>query len=212
MATLGERLRMLRKEKGLTQEELGRIIGVEKSTISYYESNRSTPNDEIKAKLADFFGVSLDYLLGRTDIREGERIGDLEVIPVGKFLQVPVIGTVKAGPNGIAYEEFLGFEFIDADMFKNCEQCFFLRVKGDSMEPEIKEGDLALIRRQADVESNSLAVVIVNGEEGMIKRIIKRPNAIVLQSINQKYEPIVITPGMEFRIVGKVISVLRKFE
>lgn len=62
MATLGQRIKQLRKEKNLTQEELGEILGVTKYAVSLYESNKSTPNDEIKKKLADFFEVSVDYL------------------------------------------------------------------------------------------------------------------------------------------------------
>jgi len=210
MATFSERLKKLRKEKKLTQEELANMLNVGVSTISMYETGKSTPNDEIKKKLADIFDVSIDYLIGRSDIRKPDAYNVLDAIPVGKLLQIPVIGTVKAGEGGIAYEELLGYEYIDADMVKDCENCFFLRVKGDSMEPLIMEGDLALVRRQPDVPSNSLAVVIINGEEGMIKKLVKKEDTIVLQSLNPKYEPIIIKND-DFNIVGQVISILRKF-
>lgn len=67
--TIGERIRQLRIEKDLTQTELCNIFHIAKSTLSQYENNIRTPNDEIKIKLAEFFNVSLDYLLGKTDIR-----------------------------------------------------------------------------------------------------------------------------------------------
>ena len=69
MISLPDRLKELRKSKKLTQTELGKILGVGKTTISMYETNNSTPNDEIKLKIAEYFNVSVDYLLGKTDIK-----------------------------------------------------------------------------------------------------------------------------------------------
>ena len=69
MSELGVRIRLLRTEKGMTQEEVGSLIGVTKYAVSLYESAKSTPNDDIKNQLADYFKVSVDYLLGRTNIR-----------------------------------------------------------------------------------------------------------------------------------------------
>lgn len=66
--TFGERLKKLRTEKGITQEKLGNIIGVSDRVIGYYEADNRFPKDEILLnKIADYFEVSLDYLLGRTD-------------------------------------------------------------------------------------------------------------------------------------------------
>ena len=64
---LGERLTKLRQEKHLSQRELGEIILVSGYTISAYELGRSDPNDDIKTRLAQFFDVSVDYLLNRTN-------------------------------------------------------------------------------------------------------------------------------------------------
>lgn len=69
MYTLADRLKSLRKSNNLTQAELGRILGVGKTTISMYETGNSTPSDEIKFKISEYFNVSLDYLLGKTDVR-----------------------------------------------------------------------------------------------------------------------------------------------
>lgn len=69
MATLADRLKEIRKDNNLTQSELGKILGVGKTTISMYENGNSTPNDEIKLKISEHFNVSLDYLLGKTDIK-----------------------------------------------------------------------------------------------------------------------------------------------
>ena len=57
MGTLGDRIKRLRLSEGLTQEEFGKIIGVVKSTVSLYEANKSTPDDEIKTKICQHFNV-----------------------------------------------------------------------------------------------------------------------------------------------------------
>ncbi len=72
MDSLSDRLKKLRISAGLTQTELGKIIGVGKTTISMYETGNSTPSDEIKLKIAEYFNVSVDYLFGKTDIKNHE--------------------------------------------------------------------------------------------------------------------------------------------
>lgn len=72
MITLGDRIKDLRKSNNLTQAELGKILGVGKTTVSMYETNNSTPSDDIKLKICEHFNISLDYLLGKTNIRNYE--------------------------------------------------------------------------------------------------------------------------------------------
>ena len=64
---IGERLRKLRKENRIRQEDLADIIGVQKSAVSLYEKNKNNPSDKIKLEIARYFNVSLDYLLGAID-------------------------------------------------------------------------------------------------------------------------------------------------
>ncbi|OOM81752.1 HTH-type transcriptional regulator ImmR [Clostridium puniceum] len=66
---LGERLKKLRLEKGVSQTDLAKQFNIARSTLSQYESNQRTPSDEIKIKLSEYFNVSTDYLLGKTDIK-----------------------------------------------------------------------------------------------------------------------------------------------
>ncbi|GFN37210.1 helix-turn-helix domain-containing protein [Tepidimicrobium xylanilyticum] len=69
MSSLAKRIKELRQERNLTQEEFGNIFGIVKSTVSLYESGKSTPDDELKKKIAKYFNVSLDYLMGVSDVR-----------------------------------------------------------------------------------------------------------------------------------------------
>lgn len=66
----GQILTELRKQKRLTQEEMAKIIGVARTTYSSYEQGRRTPDVDVQNKIADYFGVTLDYLHGRTDDKE----------------------------------------------------------------------------------------------------------------------------------------------
>lgn len=79
--SFGDRLKSLRREKELTQAELAKIFSLGESTISFYESNKRTPDYELLNKLADYFNVSIDYLLGRTDNKQLYELKD-EQIPV----------------------------------------------------------------------------------------------------------------------------------
>ena len=68
MADLASRIKHLRISRGLTQDEFGKCFGIVKSTVSLYESGKSTPNDQIKKQICDYFNVSMDYLMGFSDI------------------------------------------------------------------------------------------------------------------------------------------------
>ncbi|MFD1777060.1 LexA family protein [Paenibacillus rhizophilus] len=137
----------------------------------------------------------------------------VDKIHVGSRIKIPVIGTVTAGPNGLAYDDFHGEEWADEDGVQGGEY-FYLRVRGDSMIGEgILPGDLALVRETPEVENGDLAVVIVNGEEGTLKRIYKTEGGMILQSANPMHQPRIIT-GQELslvRIVGKVKETKRRY-
>lgn len=75
---LGKRLKMLRSEKKITQEELGKVVNVTKVSISGYENGNRTPDTETLQKLADFFNVSTDYLLGRADTKNENKSNGLQ--------------------------------------------------------------------------------------------------------------------------------------
>ncbi|MFS0727030.1 LexA family protein [Paenibacillus sp. 1P07SE] len=137
----------------------------------------------------------------------------LETYPVGQPVKIPIIGTVTAGPNGTAYEDYEGDEWTDAQDVRG-GGFFYLRVKGDSMTGDgILPNDLALVRETPEVEYGDIAVVLVDGEEGTIKRVYKLDDGIMLQSSNPAYPPRIFR-GSELekvRIVGKVKQTIRRY-
>jgi repressor LexA len=193
------------KKANVTSEQANSIIN------TFIESVQKLPDD----KFIDL----IDNLSPVVNFTEDSSVTiDLPLSPnfiqPQRYVKIPVVGTVCAGNGMLAFEENLGYEYADADIVKSCQTYFWLRVKGDSMTGEgIIENDLALVCQKDDVESGSLAVIIVDNEEGQIKRIIKKDNAIVLQAANPAY-PAKIFVGQELsrlRIVGEVIETKRSY-
>lgn len=201
----GERVRQLRKKKGWNQDELAEHSGLSRVTIAKYETGvKKRPAVQTAAAIADALGVSLSELM------EPEPVVSENAFPVKSLSAIRVIGSVRCGSGGLALTEYDGFEVADVH---NPEEYFWLRVTGDSMEPDIREGQLALVHIQSDVESSELAVVVVDGEEGMLKRVIKRDGAVILQSFNPHVEPRIFTGESinRLRIVGKVVETKKKW-
>lgn len=129
------------------------------------------------------------------------------------MVPVPVVGNVAAGYTCLAETDIVGYELVDSDTILEGYEYMWLRVKGDSMEPMLLEGDLVLIRVQPSVESGDYGVVIVDEEDGLVKRIEIDKNKITLISFNPYYPPREFINGdtRRVRIVGKVIESKRKF-
>lgn len=200
------RIKELRIAQNLNQKDFAKIIGIAQPTLSGWETGRTQIDYENLNKLADYFKVSLDYLLGREAIKT---VAIVDLPPENK--KIPIIGSVKCGPNGLAYQYLEGYVLVGEE-FKGDIVAF--RCTGDSMKDiGITDGDLAIVRLQEDVECGELAVVTINGDEGTLKRVRKFEGGIILEAANQEYSPRVFT-GQELElihIVGKVLEVRKKF-
>lgn len=207
MTILQDRLKSLRKENKFSQEEFAKKLNMSTSGYGYYEQGRSFPPIEMLNKIASIYNVSVDYILGNDDIRLKNEV------KIDNVVKLPVLGSVRAGVGGLAVEDVIGYEYafkIPAD----ASDYFYLQVKGDSMEPKISEGDLALVKKQCDVESGELAIVLINGDEGVIKKVVKTENHTVeLHSFNPYY-PVRTFSGaalQDLTIIGKVINTTKQW-
>lgn len=123
---------------------------------------------------------------------------------------IPVIGAVHAGIPSLATEEIESYEYVDSTELSPSHSYFYLRVEGDSMEnARIYSGDLVFVRRQENVESGDIAVVMIDNELATLKRVIKKDDTIVLQPENIKYTSMIFTNREIERvhIIGKVLHV-----
>jgi repressor LexA len=200
------RIRMLRKEKRMTMKQLGKIVGVAESTISQYETGKRQPDYNVLCGIAEFFGVSVDYLLGRQDYPDAPKSTG--------GVWVPVLGRVAAGIPIEAVEDIEDYEEISLEMAGTGEH-FALKIRGDSMEPKISNGDVVIVRKQDNCDNGSTAVVLVNGQDATVKKIKKSPEGLMLIPTNPSYEPIfysnVEIQKLPVRILGKVVELRAKF-
>ena len=114
MATLNLRIKQLRNERDITLDELAKILGTTKATLSRYENNLRTPNAEFIEQLASFFDVSTDYLLGKSDIKNPEKFyKNITIINQNNLIKIPILGVIKAGEPIFAEQNIIGYEYVD---------------------------------------------------------------------------------------------------
>ena len=173
-------LKRLRKERGLSQIAFAREIHASQNTISQWEQGIRQPNNDTLKEIADYFNVSVDYLLGR---KEYDNTSNSHK----KGVKIPVLGNVQAGIPLEAIEEILDYEEISEEMAAQGE-FFALKIRGESMLPRMVEGDIIIIRKQPDVDSGDIAVVLVNGNDATVKKIRKTNSGIELVPLNPSFD------------------------
>ena len=190
-------LRLLRLKKGVKQAVLADLCGVSVATISSWERGLYDIDNESLKKLSDYFGVSISHLLGAEDSSKP---------------WIPVLGDVAAGIPITAVEE-VGEDWEQID--GSAEEHFALRIKGDSMEPRMKSGDVVIVHRQPIVENNEVAVVKIGMEEATVKEIKIDETGVWLIPFNPAYTPqfysLKEVRSLPVTIIGKVIELRAKF-
>jgi repressor LexA len=208
---IGNRLKSLRLQHKLTQEEVGQKINVSKQTLYKYETGIITniPSDKIEL-LATIYDVSPAYLMG------WESSNNHPVVPSPrKGIRIPVLGRVVAGIPIEAITDILDWEEIDPELAKTGE-FFALQVQGASMEPKLYDGDVVIVRRQSTVESGETAIILVNGNDATVKQVKEVDAGIMLIGHNTAvYEPHFYSQqeisDLPVQILGKVVELRRKF-
>lgn len=200
----GERLKQARIARGMTQRDLAKKIFVSHQALGKWERGEATPNPETIVLLAQVLEISSSDLLG-----DAPRPSSLH------GLMVPVVGDVAAGVPIEAVQNILDYEEIDAALADQGEY-FGLRVRGASMEPRIREGDVVIVRKQETAETGDTVVVLVNGEAATVKRIKHEPDGSVwLLPNNPAFEPKHYSPAevasLPLTICGKVVELRAKF-
>lgn len=211
-------LRGLRCESDLTQQELAEKLGISFSSISMYERGQREPNFETLELIADYFNVDMNYLLGKSNIKNSYKIIESEDSDTDAELcrPYPIIGEVAAGYGSEAIEEETGdYERIPIEWLRghNPDNFFVLRVKGDSMYPDFQDGDCVLVHRQTSVDSGTVAVMLYDSEIATLKKVRYKKNESWVELIprNPEYQTKRIENWdlNECRVLGEVRRLIR---
>lgn len=157
------------------RNEVARDLNIPYSTLAdWYNGNKYPRIDKIQL-LADYFNIKKsDLVESRNNILKKNRI--------------PVLGKIPAGIPIELIEDVIDYEDISEEMLKGDREYFGLKVSGDSMNPKYLDGDVLIVQKADDCESGQDCIVMVNGDDGTFKRVIKNKDGIILQPLNPNYE------------------------
>ena len=185
------RISELRMEKDLTMRDAARLLGMPYTTYVNYEKGTREPNSETLIQLANFYGTSVDYLIGKSESRMIQ-LDKKPTIPPGfmplpKMRKVPLIGAIACGDPITAIQNREGD--VNAPVNMRCD--FALKCRGESMiGAGIHDGDVVYIRIQPEVENGEIAAVRI-GEEATLKRVYLHSDYIELRPENPAFESII---------------------
>ena len=198
-----ELVKKLTEEQGMSMSELARRVGTAKSAISrYFNGTREFPLNKVE-EFASALHTTPDFLLG------------MEYEPqTSQGLQIPVLGNVAAGIPISAVEDILDYEEVPQS-WENQGEFFALRIKGDSMKPDINDGDTVIVRQQSTANNGDVVIALVNGDDATCKKFEKLDNGIMLISNNSEYSPMYFSneevATKPVVIIGRVVELRRKF-
>lgn len=189
-----------------TVYRVSKVTGISPSTFSDWKNGRSTPKADKLRRIADFFGISTDSLLGT---EQGEKNDLSGYLSVRAKKMVPILGEIRAGNPILTSEALIGTDFADVE---NSDEYFYLKVRGDSMRDiGIIEGALVLFHKQNYASDGDIVACLVGGDSATIKRFRQIKRQILLVPENDKYDPILLTTADfasgEARILGVATEV-----
>lgn len=192
---------------GKDRNDLARDLDLPYTTITSWCKAEFYPRIDKIQLLANYFDIQ------KSDLVESKEKLDKLGNPVA---EIPLLGTVKAGYDYMAQENWEGMIEVDKNIIKDGSDYFALKIKGDSMSPVLIEDDIVIIKKQEDFENGDLVVAIINGDEATIKKGRKNDTSIVLQPFNTvDYEPLIFTydemKNIPVTIVGIVKQLKREF-
>lgn len=210
------RFSKLLEESGYTYEELGKKIGVSKTTISYYKKGTNIPNGRNINLLAKVFNVSPAYLAG-FDVPKYEKIDGEVDIDLDDIVYIPHYGSVQAGFNHCP-EHFDGEKIpVFAEQIKGYQKrdVFALTVRGSSMYPRMEEGDLVLVNSNLLVENGQIGIFEYD-DTTTIKEFYRdnKNKTITLKPYNPEHPTTTFTfaeaEEVRLRCIGRVVELLKR--
>ena len=186
-----------------TRVDVCRDLDIPYSTFTDWCNANIYPRIDKIEILANYFDIKKSDLVERRE--KVDKLGN----PVK---EVPLLGTVKAGYDYLAQENWIGTIDVDASLVKDGGEYFALKVHGDSMSPVLVENDIVIVKKQDDFETGDIVVAIINGDEATIKKGKKTDNSILLQPLNNNYEPLIFTNDEMKTIPVKIIGIVKQLK
>lgn len=189
---------------GIERKDLAERLNVPYSTLTTWINGDAYPRIDRIEQMARLFKCEKSDLVESRDAAK-----------IRKAVRIPVYGRVRAGIPEAAIEDIIDTEEIDPDMVKDGSEYMALKIHGDSMEPKISDGDVVIVRKQPDVESGQIAIVMVNKNDATCKRVRKYRDGIELVASNPMYEPMFYSneqiAELPVTIIGRVVELRAKF-
>lgn len=174
------------------RNDVCRDLEIPYSTFTDWVNGNIYPRIDKIQLLANYFGIQKsDLVENKENLKENKQA-------------YPLLGTVKAGYDYLASQNVIGYINIDRPV-NDLENCYALKVFGDSMEPILYNDDIIIVHKQDDVENGQVAIVLIN-DEATVKKIIKHDDCVELVAFNSYYPPKRLTKSDNFKIIGKVIE------
>lgn len=190
-------IKSLRQSRGLNKRQMSELLEMPYTTYNNYEIGTREPNSEVLKKISGLFGVSVDYLIGNTKFADRE-VTLLSPKIASDITVFPVIGTIAAGYNEIAVENWSG-ETVEVPTSylkgRKKEEFFVLSVHGDSMYPLYMNGDKVLVLKQSTLNrSGEIGAILYNGDNATLKKVeyVEGEDWMKLIPINPAYQPTTI--------------------
>lgn len=191
------RLKELREERKWSMRDAASFLKKSYTTYVNHEKGYREPNSDDLVHYAKAYGVSIDYLVGRTDERNNAT-GRTAPNVSTNFVTFPVIGEIAAG-----YEHYADEDWTDGNIDipetwlkgKPKDNYFVLRVSGDSMYPQFQEGDIVLVLKQTTMDySGQIGVVMYDDDKATLKRVeyVSGEDWMKMSPINPQYPPMVV--------------------
>ena len=188
------------------RNDVCRDLDIPYTTFAEWYNGNIYPRIDKIQMLANYFDIKKSDLVENKE--KVDRLGN----PV---VSIPILGTVKAGYNYLAQENWIGTVDVETSLVGDGKGYFALKVHGDSMFPVFMEDDIVVVKQQSDFENGDIVVAIINGDEATIKKGKKSDNSILLQPLNTNYEPLIFTydqmKTIPVTIVGIVKQLKREF-
>ncbi len=184
---IGNIISQKRREKGMTLDEVGARVGVAKSTIQRYEAGLITkPKQAVLESIARTLSIDPSALTGKKPAPPSN--SEPVYLDVQK-VAIPILGSVSAGDGAYADSNIKGYIMEEKTHLTASRDYAYLLVEGDSMYPEFKEGDKVLVECSPSARTGDYAVVMVDDDNGVVKKIELGNDYITLHSVNPMYPP-----------------------